>query len=151
MTISQHDGQHGWYCCDDESIILTLDTPYEYPLARVITNCGITEGHMREINPFRLTMCVLNDHIKSPQRNNKRLTISSEQQMFASLQPYVDGCLRRATLGKSSLGEAGVLGTAAALSQLYREDMWNSPFDALRFFGRWPFGNPACPSTRRGA
>ena len=38
--------------------------------------------------------------------------------MFASLQPYVDGCLRRATLGKSSLGEIGVLGTAAALSQL---------------------------------
>ena len=108
---------------------------------------------MREINPFRLTMCVLNDHIKSPQRNNKHLAISSEQQMFASLQPYVDGCLRRAALGKSSLGEAGVLGTAAALSQLdplYLEDVWNSPFDVLRFFGRWPFGNPTCPSTRRG-
>ena len=73
---------------------------------------------MREIIPFRLTMCVLNDHIKSPQRNNKRLAISSEQQMFASLQPYVAGCLRRASLGKSSLGEAGALGTAAALSQL---------------------------------
>ena len=28
VTISQHDGQH-------ESTILTLDTPYEYPLARV--------------------------------------------------------------------------------------------------------------------
>ena len=38
--------------------------------------------------------------------------------MFASLQPYVDGCPRRAALGKSSLGEIGVLGTAAALSQL---------------------------------
>ena len=73
---------------------------------------------MREINPFRLTMCVLNDHIKSPKRNNERLAVSSEQQMFASLQPYVDGCLRRASLGKSSLGEAGALGTAAALSQL---------------------------------
>ena len=73
---------------------------------------------MREINQSRLTMCVLNDHIKSLQRNNKRLAVSSEQQMFASLQPYVDGCLRRATLRKSSLGEAGVLGTAAALSQL---------------------------------
>ena len=35
VTISQHDGQHGWYCCDDESTILTLDTPYEYPFARV--------------------------------------------------------------------------------------------------------------------
>ena len=73
---------------------------------------------MREINPFRLTTCVLNDHIKSPQRNNKRMALSSEQQMFASLQPYVDGCPRRATLRRSSLGEAGVLGTAAALSQL---------------------------------
>ena len=72
---------------------------------------------MREINPFRLTMCVLNDHIKSPQRKNKRLAVSSEQQMFASLEPYIDGCLRRATLGKSSLGEAGVLGKAAVLSQ----------------------------------
>ena len=38
--------------------------------------------------------------------------------MFASLKPYIDGCLRRATLGKSSLVEAGVLGKAAALSQL---------------------------------
>ena len=28
VTIPQHDGQH-------ESTILTLDTPYEYPLARV--------------------------------------------------------------------------------------------------------------------
>ena len=27
--ISQHDGQHGRYCCDDESNILTLDTPQE--------------------------------------------------------------------------------------------------------------------------
>ena len=43
---------------------------------------------MREINPFRLTMCVLNDHIKSPKRNNERLAVSSEQQMFASLQAY---------------------------------------------------------------
>ena len=73
---------------------------------------------MREIIPFRLTMCVLNDHIKSPQRNNKRLALSSEQQMFASIQPYIDGCLIRASLGKVSLGEAGVLGKAAVLSQL---------------------------------
>ena len=35
VTISQHDGQHGWYCSDKEITILTLDTPYEYPLARV--------------------------------------------------------------------------------------------------------------------
>ena len=76
---------------------------------------------MREItsiNPFRLTMCVLNDYNESPQRNNKRLAISSEQQMFASLQLYIDGCLRRATLGKPCLGEAGVLGNAAVLSHL---------------------------------
>ena len=111
---------------------------------------------MREItsiNLFRLTTCVLNDLIKSLQRNDKRLALSTEQQMYASLQPYVDGCIRRATLGKSSLGEAGVLGNAAALSQLdlVLSRMWNSPFDALRFFGRWPFGRPAFPSTRRGA
>ena len=67
------------------------------------------------INPFRLTTSVLNDHIKSSQRKNL-VAIASEQQMFASLQPYSDGCLRRATLGKPSLGEAGVLGKAAALS-----------------------------------
>ena len=77
---------------------------------------------MREItsiNPSRLpTMCVLNDHIKSPQRSIKHLAVSSEQQMFASLQPYVDGCHRRATLRKPSLGEAGVLGRAATVSQL---------------------------------
>ena len=35
VTISQHDGLHEWYCWDDESTILTSDTPYEYPLARV--------------------------------------------------------------------------------------------------------------------
>ena len=105
---------------------------------------------IKSINPFRPITRVLNDHNKSSQ-HKKLVAVASEQQIFASLQPYIDGCLRRATLGKSSLGEAGALGTAAALSQLYREDMWNSPFDALRFFGRWPFGNPACPSTRRGA
>ena len=69
--------------------------------------------------------------------------------MFASLQPYIDGCLRRATLGKASLGEAGVLGKPAVTTQLdanYREDVWNSPFDALRFFGRL-----ARLSTRIGA
>ena len=38
--------------------------------------------------------------------------------MFASLQPYIDECLRRATPGKSSLGEPGVLEKAAVLSQL---------------------------------
>ena len=58
--------------------ILTPDTLYEYPLARVkgaVHNCCITEGHMREItsiNQSRLLTCVLNDHIKIPQSNNKR-------------------------------------------------------------------------------
>ena len=28
--------------------------------------------------------------------------------MFVSLQPYIDGCLRRATFEETSLGEAGV-------------------------------------------
>ena len=69
------------------------------------------------ITPSASLTRVLNDHIKSPQRK-KLVAVALEQQIFASLQPYVDECLRRATLGKSSLGEAGVLGTAAALSQL---------------------------------
>ena len=55
--------------------------------------------------------------MKSPQRK-KHVAVASEQQIFASLQPYIDGCLRRATLGKSSLGKAGVLGKATVLSLL---------------------------------
>lgn len=113
MTISQHDGRNGWYCCNDGSIVLTLDMPDEYPLASIynaLDNCHITTGHLRDF-PTR----VAHDHIKSPQRNTF-VAVSSEQQILASLHPYIDGCLRIAFIRKSSLGTAGVLRKAVALS-----------------------------------
>lgn len=63
-------------------------------------------------NRFRLKTRELGKYITSPQRN-KPVTITSE----ASLQSNIDGCLRRATLGKFSLGEAAPLGKTTALGK----------------------------------
>lgn len=93
--------------------MLTLDKSNGYPLAKY--NCDITSS-----KPNNVHTC---DNTTSPQRN-EILAVAWEQQMFASLQPHSDWCLKRATLVWFSLEEAASLGTAnylreaAALSQL---------------------------------